>query len=138
MVSKEKIAIMTRLAIDEKHDSRCSFVTGNFWFTDYAGKELWEAFFAITVAYFAVVLLGLVAYGDSWTVTYHLKDLESLGMRLLNVYLAVLSVGMLLGLLTHVGLYRDAFRKRQAYQSNLRRLARFYEAEEALKEASGK
>lgn len=138
MVSREKVAIMTRLAIEEKHDSRSAFVTGSFWFTDYASKELWESFFAISFAYAAVVLLGLVAFGDVWTVTYHLKDLESLAFRLINIYLAVVSVGMLIGLLAHVGLYRDAYRKRQAYREDLKKLARLYQAEEALKEASGR
>ena len=74
MVKKEKVILMTRLAIEEKTDPRYRFITGSFWFDDYASKELWEAFFAISFAYALVVLLGLIAYGDSWTVTYHIAD----------------------------------------------------------------
>ncbi len=129
MVQQEKVILMTRLAIEEKSDTRCRFITGHFWFDDYASKELWEAFFAISFAYATVVLLGLVAYGDSWTVTYHIADALALGKTLLTVWLAVLAVGMLVALLTHVALYRDAYRKRQRVEKYLRHLHALYEEE---------
>ena len=110
MVKKEKVILMTRLAIEEKTDPRYRFITGSFWFDDYASKELWEAFFAISFAYALVVLLGLIAYGDSWTVTYHIADAMELARILLMIWLAVLALGMLVCLLTHVALYRDAYR----------------------------
>ena len=105
MVRKEKVILMTRLAIEEKTDTRCRFITGNFWFDDYASKELWEAFFAVTFAYALVVLTGLIAYGDSWT------------------------VGMLLCLLTHIARYREAYRKQQRVEKYLRHLHALYQEE---------
>ena len=59
MVKKEKVILMTRLAIEEKTDPRYRFITGSFWFDDYASKELWEAFFAISFAY-ALVVGGII------------------------------------------------------------------------------
>ena len=129
MVKKEKVILMTRLAIEEKTDPRYRFITGSFWFDDYASKELWEAFFAISFAYALVVLLGLIAYGDSWTVTYHIADAMELARILLMIWLAVLALGMLVCLLTHVALYRDAYRKRQRVEKYLRHLRAFYEEE---------
>ena len=129
MVQQEKVILMTRLAIEEKTDTRCRFITGNFWFDDYASKELWEAFFAVTFAYALVVLTGLIAYGDSWTVTYHLADAAALGKKLLGVWLAVLSVGMLLCLLTHIARYREAYRKQQRVEKYLRHLHALYQEE---------
>ena len=35
MVKKEKVILMTRLAIEEKTDPRYRFITGSFWFDDY-------------------------------------------------------------------------------------------------------
>ena len=134
MVQKEKVILMTRLAIEEKTDTRCRFITGNFWFDDYASKELWEAFFAISFAYALVVLLGLIAYGDSWTVTYHIADAVALGKKLLSIWIAVLAVGMLVSLLTHVAYYREAYRKRQRVEKYLRHLHAIYEEDGAYGE----
>lgn len=136
MIRKDKVVWMTRLAIEEKNDTRYAFITEHFWFNDYATKELWEAFFAITFAYALAVVLGLVAFGDGWTVTYHIADCIALGERLLYVYLVLLVLGLLTCLLAHVWLYREAYRKRQTVEKYLRRLNRLYEAEERLKEAS--
>ena len=130
MLQREKVILMTRLAMEEKTDTRYRFITGSFWFDDYAAKELWESFFAVTFAYGLVVLLGLVAFGDSWTVTYHIADAVALAKKLINVWLILLAFGMLICLLVHVALYREAFRKRQRVEKYLRRLRAIYEEEE--------
>ena len=129
MVRQDKVILMTRLAIEEKNDPRFRFITGSFWFDDYASKELWEAFFAITFAYALTVLLGLVAYGDSWTVSYHIADVTALAWTLLEIYLVLLVLGILVCLLTHVALYRKAYRKRQRVEKYLRHLRALYEKE---------
>ncbi len=130
MLRQDKVILMTRLAMEEKTRTRWHFITGSFWFDDYAAKELWESFFAITFAYGLTVLLGLVAYGDSWTVSYHIADAVALGKKLLDIWLVLLAFGMLICLLVHVALYREAFRKRQRVEKYLRRLRAIYEAEE--------
>ena len=130
MLQRDKVILMTKLAMEEKTDTRRNFITGNFWFDDYAAKELWESFFAITFAYGLAVLLGLVAYGDSWTVSYHIADALALGKTLLDIWLVLLAFGMLICLLTHVALYREAFRKQQRVEKYLRRLRAIYEQEE--------
>ena len=132
MLQKEKIILMTRLAVEEKTNARYRFITGSFWFDDYASKELWEAFFAISFAYASVVLLGLVAYGDSWTVTYHIADAVFLGIRLAEIWVGTVLIGMLVCLLAHVSRYREAYRKQQRIEKYLRHLRVLYEEEGRL------
>ena len=132
MLKQEKVILMTKLAIEEKTHSRYRFITGSFWFDDYASKELWEAFFFFSFAYAAVVVLGLIAYGDGWTVTYHIADAVALGLRLLEIWAGVTILGMLICLLTHVALYREAYRKRQRVEKYLRHLRAIYEEEGEL------
>ena len=50
MLQRDKVILMTKLAMEEKTDTRRNFITGSFWFDDYAAKELWESFFAISFA----------------------------------------------------------------------------------------
>ena len=132
MLQKDKVIIMTRLALEEKKDPRLSFITRNYWFDDYLGLELWKAFFAVTITYVLAVLTGLVAFGDDWTVRYKLADALTLGMTLLRVYLAVLAACLLAAALSHVWLYQHAYRKQETEQSSLRKLSRIYAREEAL------
>ncbi len=132
MLQKDKVIIMTRLALEEKKDPRLSFITRNYWFDDYLSLELWKAFFAVTITYILAVLTGLVAYGDDWTVRFRIADLLALGMTLLRVYLLVLIACLLVTALSHVWLYKKAYRKQEAEKSSLRKLNRIYALEEAL------
>ena len=68
--------------------------------------------------------------GDGWTVSYHIADAVALGKKLLDIWLILLAFGMLICLLVHVALYREAFRKRQRVEKYLRRLRAIYEEEE--------
>ena len=130
MIQKGKVAIMTKLAIEEKNEPRYAFITSRFWFNDYATTEMWKSFFAISFVYLLSVLLGLVAYGDTWTVTYHIDQVIALAVRIIGIYLAVVILGVLVTLLSHVWLYREAFRKRERVRQYLRQLNRLYIAEE--------
>ena len=132
MLQKDKVIIMTKLALEEKKDPRLSFINRNFWFDDYLALELWKAFFAVTVTFILAVLIGLVATGDDWTVRFKIADLLALGMTLLRVYLMVLTGCLLATALSHVWLYKKAYRKQEAEKSSLRKLSRIYALEEAL------
>ncbi|MBQ7145446.1 MAG: hypothetical protein IJR95_01585 [Lachnospiraceae bacterium] len=132
MVQKDKLIIMTRLAMEEKKDSRLGFITRNYWFDDYMTLELWKAFFAVTITFGLTVLLGLIAYGDEWTVRYKIADVVNLGIYLLRIYLLVLVICLLLAALSHVWLYKKAYRKQEREKSRFRQLGRIYALEEAL------
>lgn len=138
MIHKGKVAAMTKLAIEEKTDVRQSFIIRHYWFNDYFTTEIWKDFFLIAVAFAFVVLLGLVAYGDSWTYTYHVADVIALAKKLLGIFLAVEAVGILLGLYFHVKMYREAFRKHTRMQATLRQLGRLYQAQEQMEKVREK
>lgn len=132
MLQKDKVVIMTRLAMEEKKDSRQSFITRNYYFDDYITLELWKAFFAVTITFGMAALVVLVAYGDIWTVQYKIADVVDLGFFLLKVYLMVLAVCLPLAALSHVWLYKRAYRKQESEKGRLRQLGRIYALEEAL------
>ncbi len=140
MLQREKVIAMSRLAIEEKKAPRLGFIHRQYWFNDYLTTEMWKAFFAITICFALVVLLGLIAFGDSWTVRYHLSDVLQLSGRLLWIYLGVLGLGVLLCALSHVWLYKQACRRQERLQAQLRVLKRLYALEDAierLKEQEG-
>lgn len=136
MLQKDKVVIMTRLAMEEKKTPRYGFITRSYWFDDYISLEMWKAFFAVSITFFLAVLLGLTAYGDDWTVRFHLADVRMLGVKLLTVYISVLIISILLCALSHVWLYKKAFRRQERIKSGLRRLNRIYSLEEALEHLS--
>ena len=132
MVQKDKVAAMTHLAIEEKHQQHFSFITRHYWFNDYITTEMWKAFFAITITYALVFVFGLVAYGDTWTVTFHIADVLSLAWQALKIYAFVLVTGILLCALSHVWLYKQAYRKQERIRGEMRKLARLYALEDAI------
>ena len=132
MIQKEKVAAMTHLAIEEKKQPHLSFITRHYWFNDYITTEMWKAFFAITITFLLVLVFGLIAYGDSWTVTFHIADVIDLAYRVLSVYVIVLVIGILLCALSHVWLYRQAYRKQERIRGELRKISRLYALEDAI------
>ena len=132
MIQKDKVAAMTRLAIEEKNQQHLSFITRHYWFNDYITTEMWKAFFAITITFLLVLVFGLIAYGDSWTVTFHIADVIDLAYRVLYVYVIVLVIGILLCALSHVWLYRQAYRKQERIRGELRKISRLYALEDAI------
>ncbi|MBO4872033.1 MAG: hypothetical protein J5496_01270 [Lachnospiraceae bacterium] len=132
MIQKDKVAAMTHLAIEEKNQQHLSFITRHYWFNDYITTEMWKAFFAITLTFALVFFFGLVAYGDSWTVTYHIADVINLAYRTLKIYAAVLIIGILLCALSHVWMYRQAYRKQERIRGELRKISRLYALEDAI------
>ena len=136
MIRREKVAVMTRLAIEEKNKPRFGFITRNYWFNDYVTTEMWKAFFAITITYALVVLTGLVAYGDSWTVSYHIADVIGLALRLLRIYAAVAVLGILICAMSHVWLYKKAYERQERVKGELRKLSRIYALEDAIQNLS--
>ena len=140
VLQKDKVILMTRLAMEEKKNPRQSFITRQYWFNDYVTTELWKAFFAITITFALTVLIGLIAYGDIWTVKYHISDVLFLSGMMLRIYLATLIFGLLLCALSHISLYKKAYRKQERLRAGLRRLNRIYALEDAidhLKEQDG-
>ena len=79
-----------------------------------------------------VFFFGLVAYGDSWTVSFHIADVIRLASRTLWIYVAVLLVGILLCALSHVWLYKQAYQKQERMKGELRKLSRLYALEDAI------
>ena len=136
MVNKDRVVLMTRLAIEEKHDTRITFNMDSFWFNDYASTILWKSFFAISFTFALLTVFGLVAFGDSWTVSYHLADCMALILKLLGIYACVLVLGLLISLFFHIMLYREEFRRRQRVKEYMKKLARLYQAEEKLRKAA--
>ena len=132
MIQKDKVAAMTHLAIEEKHQQHLSFITRHYWFNDYVTTEMWKAFFAITICFALVFLFGLVAYGDEWTVTFHISDVIDLALQTLRIYLYVLVIGLLLCALSHVWMYKQAYRKQERIRRELRKLSRIYALEDAI------
>ncbi len=132
MLNEKKVAVMARLAIEEKHDPRQRFITKSFWTADYLLSEFWKSFCALTVAYAAVWGLWLVAASDTWTYTYHIADVLKLAKKALIGYGFTLLLGIPVSLLTHTRHFREAFRKQQRARKYLRILERMYAEEEAL------
>ena len=130
MLQKDKVVIMTKLAIEEKNEPRFGYITRSYWFNDYLTTEMWKAFFAITLTFGLAVGLGLVAYGDTWT-KYHIAEVIDLGTKILSVYLAAALIGILICALSHVWLYKQAYRRQERIRAELRKLNRIYALEEA-------
>lgn len=132
VINESKVSIMTKLALEEKEDVRMQFTAGRFWTSDYLISELWKTFFVVTAGYAVVWAVWLAATSDTWTVTYHIRDVLELAKTALIGYAAVLPVGLLISIAFHTVYYLKAYRKMRRIRNYYRALERMYREEEQL------
>ncbi len=133
MLNNRKVRIMTQLAIYEKKEGRPDFRLAKFYKMDYARYNALKTILWVTVAYvlgFALFVLYKLEYllDNAMTIDY-----KALGLKVLGIYIAIISVyvvGALVGYSIH---YTVSRKKLNKYYKMLSRLKGMYKEEDEYK-----
>lgn len=122
VIDEKKVALMTKLAIYEKHEKTGSLVMSRYYETDYVRFNVLKTWIAATVAYWIIV--GAYAFMSFDDMLAKVNDIDyfDLMYRVLGAYALFCIVYYILGSI----LYRYRYFKARAglveYNSNLREL----------------
>ena len=133
MLNNRKIRIMTQLAIYEKKEGRPDFRLAKYYKMDYARFNALKTILWVTVSY----LLGLVLLAV-YKLEYLLDnamtiDYKALGLKILGVYIAVISVYVVGSLVGYSIYYTFSRKKLGKYYKMLGRLKDMYKEEDEYK-----
>ena len=133
MVNEDKVKRLYKLAIYEKNEEKANRQIGQFYRSDYIGKEVIKSLFTGTFAYGIIIMLWVMS---NWSlVLYQINTLKIVNTVWTMIILYV--VFMLIYLVGTVSVYflryKHGQQKLDAYVADLKEAHSMFEREEKLK-----
>ena len=133
MVNVERIKHQCQLAFYEQKEEKENCGIGQYYRSDFIGKEVIKSIFTGTIAYAVIAALWVMSNVD--LVLEHVNDLSIIWtiLNMLVVYVGFLIIYLLLTYIVYAIRYVKGKKKLDEYKSHLRALHQMYEREEKLK-----
>ncbi len=122
MIDEKKVALMTKLAIFEKHESSDSLVLSKYYKSDYVRYNMLKALIASTVVYWAIIAAYVFMKFDQMLADINKLNYFDLIYKVLAGYVVVLVVFFLFSSMVYSYRYYKARPGLTKYNSNLKKL----------------
>ena len=132
MIKEEKVREQFYLAMDDRKNKKSIRDTGNYFKSDYIGRQSLISFVTGTLAY--VLLVALWVLNNAGKLTANINSLDYVGLAVTAVmyYIAFMIVYLFLSGVVYVTRYRDDNEILKRYTGHLKKLNRLYSREEKL------
>jgi len=131
MLSEEKIKLMTKLAVYEKHNGKKTIKLTKYFQLDYVGWNMLKTGVAVTIGYLLFVAAYLVYHLESFVENIYTMDYLAFGKELVSRYAVILISYMAVTFLIYNFKYSHGMKSLKRYQKNLKRIEA--ESEESSK-----
>ena len=133
MVNKRKVRLMTRTAMYERHESHNDIPKAKYYKSDYVGLHMWTTAVAVTIAY--VLILFLVLACNFEYIINNLTEINYsfLGIMLILIYIAMLTVFLLVAYFVYTYRFISAESGIKTYQGRLHKIFLMNQAEKKSK-----
>jgi hypothetical protein len=132
MLNERKIRLMTKLAIYEKKDGKEDLKLAKYYKGDYARLQAWKTGIAVTIAYVLLLVVAAVYKLEYFLDNAFIIDFKELGMKVLGIYVIVLTVYVVIAMLGYSLKYAASRKKLAKYFRMLRKLNHFYLVEDGV------
>jgi len=132
MLNERKIRLMTKLAIYEKKDGKEDLKLAKYYKGDYARLQAWKTGIAVTIAYVLLLVVAAVYKLEYFLDNAFVIDYKELGMKVLGIYIIVLTVYVIIAMLGYSLKYAASRKKLAKYFRMLRKLNHFYLVEDGV------
>lgn len=122
MVDEKKVALMTKLAIFEKHESSNSLVLSKYYKSDYVRFNMLKTLIAATVVYWAIIAAYIFVKFDQMLADINKLNYFDLIYKVLVGYVITLLVFFLFSSMVYSYRYYKARPGLTKYNSNLKKL----------------
>lgn len=133
MVNEERIKRLYKIAIYEQTEEKQHRQTGQFYRSDYIGKEVVKSFFSGSIAYVIMAVLWMIS---NWALVLHqINTLEIIDtvVVMLVIYVLFLVVYLFATALLYYFRYKHSKKKLDGYVHDLKVAQSMFEREEKLK-----
>ncbi|MCI5791728.1 MAG: hypothetical protein MR011_00305 [Lachnospiraceae bacterium] len=126
MLKKEKIRLMTDLAIYEKKYENDVFKINKYYKSDYIFWHMMLAFIRFTVCFLICLMLYVIFKSDSFFYDINVNGIMAMFTKLIFHYIAGVIVYLMISAAVYSARYKRARKGMLFYATKLKRLARRY------------
>ena len=133
MVNQDRVKQLYKIAIYEQTEEKEHRQAGQYYRSDYVGKELIKSFFTGTIAYGIMLMLWMIA---NWALVLHqINTLEIVNtvVGMIVIYLGFMFIYLVATYLVYYYRYKNSAQKVDAYVKDLKAAQSMFEREEKLK-----
>ena len=133
MVNEERVKQLYKIAVYEQNEEKEHRQAGQFYRSDYIGKEVVKSFFSGSIAYAMMTALWVIA---NWNLVMHqINTLEIVDTLVVMVviYILFLAVYIFVTALVYYYRYKHSKKRLDAYIQDLKATHVMFDREEKLK-----
>lgn len=133
MVNKDRVKQLYKIAIYEQTEEKEHRQAGQYYRSDYIGKEVVKSFFTGSFAYLIMAALWMIS---NWALVLHqINTLEIVdtAIAMMIIYVLFMMVYLFVTALIYYFRYKHSKKKLDAYIHNLKVAYSMFEREEKLK-----
>ncbi len=133
MVNLERVKHQCQIAFYEQKEDKKNRQVGNYYRSDFIGKEIIKSIFTGTIAYAVMAVLWMMVNWD--TVLDSVNDLSIVNILfvMVLVYIGFIAVYLFVTYIVYGLRYIQSRKRMDGYKEHLKALNRIYEREEKLK-----
>lgn len=122
MLNEDKVKLMTRMAIYEKHKGKKMMKMTKYFRGDYVSWNMIKTAVAVTFAYFVIAGCWILYHLEYFMENLYTLDLMELVRRLLTNYVILLAGYMILSYIIYTLRYSIAMKSLKRFRGNLKKV----------------
>ncbi len=127
MLNEERVILMTRMASYENGEGRGNMSIGNYFRSDYIGKEVLKAVICATISFGLCFALYLFYDFEGFMLNIYKMDLLQFVKNILILYAVVVVIYGVISYIIFSIRYKRAKKSLKKYYNNLRKLSGLYD-----------
>ena len=127
MLNEERVILMTRMASYENGEGRGNMSIGNYFRSDYIGKEVLKAVICATISFGLCFALYLFYDFEGFMLNIYKMDLLQFVKNILILYAVVVVIHGVISYIIFSIRYKRAKKSLKKYYNNLRKLSGLYD-----------
>lgn len=132
MLNKERIRLMTKLAVYEQGEGKEYIPISRYRRKDYVAVQLIKTYICSTIAFGILFLLQILYEAETWLETLYQMDYQEYAIDILIQYLIFTAVYQAIAWVMYSRRYQKGQKNLKHYQSRLKKVEKLYEREEKL------
>lgn len=130
MINEEKVKELYKMAIyDNTKEKKCQQM-GHYFRSDYVAKELIKSVFSGTIAFVLIVIIWEMNRMTEFMAEINHMDLMSFGTNLILIYIAFMSIYLLITYVVYSIRYTNGRKELKNYTSHLKKINKMYEQDD--------
>ena len=133
MINEERVKQLYKIALYEQNEERTNRQIGQYYRSDFIGKELIKSIFTGTLAFMCFVILWALASWEDMLDSINNLEIVGTAIELLILYVIFLLIYLGATYILYRIRYEKGKKKVKTYADNLKTAYKMYEREEKLK-----